>query len=433
MTSLVQWIKIAALLWLGAWLVVLLAEIRVLQRLVPDWLRNLARIVLLVGTVAALTIAVLFGVQVMMGALEAQAQAEGGPALDLSFESGDAFLVSLYLSLHQEELNQPVSDDPTPATFVVEPGETAAQVSGRLAEAGLVVDGEVFRRFMAYQGLDVSLEAGTYSLRPNMTMHEIAETLQHGSANAVTVTIPEGWRAEQVAWLLQQQGLMRSDDFMAHVRSARYDYPWLADRPPGASLEGFLFPDTYELPAETTPAAVVDLMLSNFDLRVAPEIQGRLAGKTLYDLELGTRRPMTVFDVMILASIVEREAVVPGERPVIASVYFNRLDPAFVEETALRLSSDPTVQYAKGYDPETGNWWNPMLPGEGLTLDSPYNTFIVQGLPPGPIANPGLASILAVLDPAQTAYLYFHAVGDGSHVFASTLEEHLRNQGRYAP
>ena len=142
---------------------------------------------------------------------------------------------------------------------------------------------------------------------------------------------------------------------------------------------------------------------------------------------------MTVFDVMILASIVEREAVVSEERPIIASVSLNRLDPVYVNETALRLSSDPTIQYAKAYDPETGTWWNPMLPGEGQTIESPYNTFKVQGLPPGPISNPGLASILAVLNPAQTDYLYFHAVGDGSHVFASTLDEHLENQAEFSP
>jgi UPF0755 protein len=266
-----------------------------------------------------------------------------------------------------------------------------------------------------------------------MTMHEIAETLQHGGVDAYTITIPEGWRMEQVGWLLEQQGLMRSDDFVAIARTAQYEYPWLADRPAEASLEGFLFPDTYELSAETTPSAVVDLMLATFDARVAPEIEGRLSGKTIFDLELGDYRPMTVFDVLILASIVEREAVVSEERPIIASVYYNRLDPAFVEETALRLSSDPTIQYAKGYDPETGNWWNPMLPGEGQTIQSPYNTFIEQGLPPGPICNPGVASILAVLNPAETNYLYFHAIGDGSHIFASTLEEHLQNQAEYAP
>jgi len=291
----------------------------------------------------------------------------------------------------------------------------------------------VFRRFMTYHGLDVSLEAGTYALRQTMTMHEIADALQHGGGDALTVTIPEGWRMEQVGWLLEQQELMRSDDFLAQARTGQYSYPWLADRPAGASLGGFLFPDTYQLSRDATPAEVIELMLATFDSRVAPEIAGRLPDKMIFDIGLSSYRPMTVYDVVTLASIVEREAVVPEERPIIASVYLNRLDPAHVEETALRLSADPTVQYAKGLDAETGNWWNPMLPGEGQTLNSPYNTFQVQGLPPGPICSPGLASILAVLNPQDTDYLYFHAIGDGSHVFAATLEEHLQNQQQYSP
>jgi UPF0755 protein len=432
-SSLILWAKIAALVWAGALVVVVLAEIRLVQRLIPDGLRSLSRVLVLVGTVGALTLTVLFGVRVMISSMDARTDSGTGPALDLSFASADDFLLSLYLSMNQAELNQPASDDPTPVSFVVEPGETAAEVAARLEEGGLVVDGEVFRRFMTYHGLDVSLEAGAYSLRANMTMHEIAEALQHGGADSVIVTIPEGWRMEQVGWLLEQQGLMRSDDFEAHARSATYDYGWLASRPDGASLEGFLFPDTYELPKETTAAAVVDLMLATFDARVAPEIEGRLAGRAIFDLNLGDYRPITVYDVMILASVVEREAVVDEERSVIASVYYNRLDPAYVEETALRLSADPTIQYAKGYDPETDNWWNPMLPGEGQILESPYNTFKIQGLPPGPICSPGLASILAVLNPAQTGFLYFHAIGDGSHVFAATLDEHLQNQQQYAP
>jgi peptidoglycan lytic transglycosylase G len=259
-------------------------------------------------------------------------------------------------------------------------------------------------------------------------MYEIATALQHGSADTTTVTIPEGWRMEQAAWLLEQQGLMRADDFTAYARTAQYDYPWLVDRPAGASLEGFLFPDTYQLPAEVAPSTMVDLMLATFDARVAPEIEGRLAGKMIFDLKLGDYRPMTMYDVVTLASIVEREAVLDEERPIIASVYYNRLDPAYVDETALRLSSTPTVAYAKGYDPATDSWWNPVLEGEAQTIDSPYNTYKVQGLPPGPICSPGLASILAVLNPAKTDYLYFHNLSDGSHLFASTLEEHLRNQ-----
>lgn len=433
MKSLFLWIQIAAVAWAASLLVVLLGEVRWLRRWVPDWLRGLSRVVVLVGTIGLLTMTVLLGSRVMISSLEARAETGTNADLDLSFESADSFFLSLYLSMHQTELNQPAGDDPTAVAFTVEPGETAAGVAQRLADQGLVVNGEVFRRFMTYHGLDVSLEAGTYSLRPTMTMHEIAETLQHGGSEGITITIPEGWRLEQVAWLVEQQGLMRSDDFIAQAHANTYDYPWLAGRPPGASLEGFLFPDTYELATDATPAQVIELMLSTFDARVAPEIEGRLAGRALFDIELGDFRPMTVYDVVTVASIVEREAVVPDERPTIASVYYNRLDPAHVEETALRLSADPTVQYAKGYDPETGNWWNAMLPGEGQTIESPYNTFRIQGLPPGPICSPGLASILAALNPAETSYLYFHAVGDGSHVFASTLEEHLQNQAQYAP
>lgn len=432
MNSLLQWVRVVALVWGGAMLLLVLGSVRGFRRLIPDWLRTLSRLVVLVGTIAAIVTAALLGARLFSQSLAARPEGEGeAPSLDISFESVDKFVQSLYLSSHQSELNEPGGDNPASVTFIVEPGETAASVAARLAEAGLVSDGEVFRRFMSYNDLDVSLEAGVYTLRATMTMHEIANALQHGGAAAVTVTIPEGWRMEQIAWFLDQQELVRNDDFLAYVRTAQFPFVWLSDRPVGASLEGFLFPDTYELPMKTTPEAVVDLMVSNFGSRAAAEIEGRLPGKQLFDLSLGTYRPMTVFDVVTLASIVEREAVLDEERPIIASVYYNRLDPAYIEETALRLSADPTVQYARGVDPTTGNWWNPMQPGEGQTLESPYNTFKVQGLPPGPICNPGLASILAVLNPADTTYLYFHAIGDGKHVFASTLAEHLRNQEQY--
>jgi UPF0755 protein len=424
---------LAAFLWGGALLVALAAEIRAVQRLIPDWVRNIARVVVLVGTVAFLAMAVVFTSQVVTSSLEARPESGDGPGLEFSFDSPNSFLLSLYLSMNQAALNEPASDDPTPTRFVVEPGETAAGVALRLEEEGLVADGEVFRRFMTYHALDVSLEAGAYSLRANMTMHEIAEALQHGGTDSVTITIPEGWRMEQTGWMLEQAGVMRSDDFVAYAHSAQYDYPWLGSVPQDATLEGFLFPNTYELEPETTPKEFVDLLLATFDARVAGEITGRLEGRVLFDINLGDYRPMTLYDVMILASIVEREAVLDEERSIIASVYLNRLDPAHVEETALRMSADPTIQYAKGYDAATESWWNPMLPGEGQTIESPYNTFKVQGLPPGPICSPGLASILAVLGPSDTDFLYFHAIGDGSHVFAATLEEHLQNQQLHTP
>lgn len=425
--------KIAAVVWGSALLVVLLADLSFVRRVLPDWVRSVARGVVLVGTLAALVTGGLVGFTLVRQSLAARPQTGGTVALNLSLESPQRFFESLYLSMHQAELNQPASSDPTEVTFVVQSGETATEVAARLAEDGLVANGDVFRRFMSYNGLDVGLQAGSYKLRKDMTMHELATALQHGNAGGVTITIPEGWRAEQIGWLLEQQKVMRSDDFMAEVRTGQYSYPWLGGRPEGATLEGFLFPDTYQLPANATPKDVIDRMLATFDARAVPRIEAGLTGKKLYDAKEGSYRPMTMFDVIILASIVEREAQVPDERPIIASVYYNRLDPKYVNETALRLSSDPTIQYIKGYDPKTESWWNPMLPGEGQEITSPYNTFKVQGLPPGPISNPGLASIEAVLNPAQTNYLYFHAVGDGSHVFAATLEEHLRNQEKYKP
>jgi len=428
--TLVSWAKVGLAAWGAALLIVLISEVRATQRIVPDWLRSVARIAVLAGTVAILTVGALVGVRVVGTDLQARPEAGAQASLELSFESPNAFFQSLYLSQHQEELVA-VGEDPTPVTFEVESGETATAVAERLEELGLVVSGDVFRRYMSYTGLDASLQAGIYTLRATMTIPEVAEALQTGSVDAVTVTIVEGWRAEQIGWLLEQRGLMSSDEFLAQVRTGQYDYPWLASRRAGASLEGFLFPDTYEFASEATPADVVGRMLADFDQRAAGEIEAALGDRQIFDLTTNSYRPLTLYDVVILASIVEREAVVAEERPIIASVYLNRLDPAYVNESALRMSSDPTVQYAKGYDPATGNWWNPMLPGEGLTVDSPYNTFRVQGLPPGPISNPGLASIDAVLAPATTTYLYFHAIGDGSHVFASTLEEHLRNQEKY--
>lgn len=428
--TLVSWAKVGAIAWGVALLVVLLAEVRAAQRLIPDWLRNLSRVALLAGTVAILTVGGLVGARMVGEDLQARPEAGADAQLELSFESPNAFFESVYLSQHQEELVA-TGEDPSPVTFVVESGETATAVAQRLEELGLVVSGDVFRRYMSYKGLDASLQAGTYTLKATMTIPEVAEAMQTGSVDAVMVTIVEGWRVEQIGWLLEQRGLMSGDEFLDEVRTGQYEYAWLAGRPVGASLEGFLFPDTYEFAAEVTPGEVVSRMLADFDLRAAAKIEAALAGRQLFDIATSSYRPLTAYDVVILASIVEREAVVPEERPIIASVYLNRLDPAYVNETALRLNSDPTVQYAKGYDAATGNWWNPMLPGEGLTVDSPYNTFRRQGLPPGPIANPGLASIEAVLQPAATSYLYFHAVGDGSHVFASTLEEHLRNQEKY--
>jgi UPF0755 protein len=179
---------------------------------------------------------------------------------------------------------------------------------------------------------------------------------------------------------------------------------------PNQPVEGFLFPDTYEFRADATPEEIVQALLENFERRVPPETRARAE-------QLG--RPF--YQVLIVASIVEREAAVPEERPVIASVFYNRL------RENMPLQADPTVQYALG---SPGNWWPSLDTVPDLAaVVSPYNTYRNAGLPPGPICNPGLAAIQAALSPAQTDYLYFVTRGDGSgaHVFARTYEEHVRN------
>lgn len=330
-----------------------------------------------------------------------------------------------YLKYRHKDVSYPV--DPTDArevTFVIESGESVAQVADALQGAGLISDAGVFRRVVQYHGADGSIEAGVYALRPNMTMEEIMDELQHGRLATTAVTIPEGWRSEEVAALLEETGIVSAEAFLQVVRGGAQalgetSYAFLADRPEGSpvDLEGFLFPDTYQFPRDSDAVRVVDTMLQNWDQRVSADLREKAAA-----------RGLTLYEVVTLASVVEREAVVDEERPRIAGVYLNRL------EREMRLEADPTVQYALGLDPQTGRWWTPLTVDQVQNTDSPYNTYRVEGLPPGPICNPGLAAIQAVLNPEQTDYLYFVAnkrAGDGSHVFAYTFDEHVANVQQY--
>ena len=327
-------------------------------------------------------------------------------------QSPEELALSFYLQSRADEINNPISDDTTPVNFVVEIGETAIGISSRLQELGLITDAVLFRRFLQYHGLDASLEAGEYQLRRNMTMREIAEALQHSRMVEVAITIPEGWRAEQVADYLTTENIMDGSVFLAAVRQGdAIDHQLLADRPAGVGLEGYLFPDTYRLPARATPEDLLGRMLDNMQSRLPIGWEGMAAAQGL-----------TFYDVLTVAAIVEREAVIPAERPTIASVYLNRI------QRDMYLNADPTVQYAMGYQPESGQWWKtPVTLEEYQAVNSPYNTYLNPGLPPGPIASPGVDSILAVLQPDQTPYLYFLGTGDGSHIFAETFEEHERN------
>lgn len=392
----------------------------------PRGPRALGRAVLALVLVAALVAGVgtgaLWGVTRLLAPPPVEGVASSGaeepPLAAEGPKSLEQRLIGLYLALRRDDLRRPAGDDDTPVIFVVEPGETAVTIAHRLEAEGLITDATLFRRLLVYRGADQTLAAGTYQLRRTMTMDEIILALQSGRPEEIVITIPEGWRAEEIAEHLEAQGLFPAEAYLALVHEpARFqeEFPFLRDLPAGATLEGFLFPDTYRvIKNETTPEAFIRMQLATFDRRVSQELREGMAAKG-----------MSLYEGIILASLVEREAVVDEERPLIAGVFENRW------RDGMLLNADPTVQYALGYQEAEGTWWKRPLTLDDLEVDSPYNTYKYPGLPPGPICNPGLAAIRAVALAPPTDFYYFVARGDGTHVFARTLEEHVQNVERY--
>jgi UPF0755 protein len=341
------------------------------------------------------------------------AVSNGGGSVGRSPQNLEEFFLSLYLQTQADLINTPVSDDPSPVPFIVDIGENARTISAKLLEQNFITDADLFRLFLRYNGLDSSLEAGDYTLRRDMNMREIAQALQKASFEEVVITIPEGWRAEQVAELLSEENIMDGTLFLASVRQGTgVDHPLLASRPATASYEGYLFPDTYRLPVNGSPEDLITRMLENMATKIPANA-----------LELAATQGYTFHEILIVASIVEREAVVSDERPTIASVYLNRLTQGMF------LQADPTVQYAMGYQTDTDQWWKtPVTLDEYSSVDSPYNTYLYAGIPPGPIANPGASSIIATLQPEQTNFVFFMGCGgEGRHLFTADFAEHEQN------
>ena len=319
--------------------------------------------------------------------------------------------LSLYLLINEGRLDSPAGNPLVSYELEVIPGEPASAAVDRLQTAGVVSDGALLRNYLRYRGLDVRVAAGLYRLHGRMTVRELAEALQTADLSRNYLTVLEGWRVEEIASALPEVYLsFQSDEFLATLLTRIPDYAFTADLPDPPSLEGYLFPDTYHLSEDMTAVDLVKAMLDNFEDQVDAELRAQFA-----------QNGFSLHQAVTLASIIEREAVIAEEGSVIASVFLNRL------ALGMKLETDPTVQYAIGS--EGDGWWKTSLTLEDLNVQSPYNTYLHDGLPPGPIANPGLSALRAVAFPAETTYLYFRAMCDGSgrHAFAVTYEEHLKN------
>lgn len=320
--------------------------------------------------------------------------------------------LAAYLMLRRSALDQPAGSAGEPIDFEVTSGESAAAVLNRMQSLEIVNEPLLLRAYLRYLGIDRAIQAGHYTLSGGMTLRDLATTLQHASLPAIVLTVPEGWRIEQIAEsLADAQAPFSAEHFLEAVRIGSYSTSLLAEIPDPTDLEGFLFPDTYHLTQDSQASELVATMLETFDQRVDPELRAAYA-----------QHGLSLYQAVTLASIVEREAVVPDERPLIASVFLNRL------AQGMKLDADPTVQYALGRQAD-GAWWKTALTLEDLQFDSPHNTYLYAGLPPSPIASPGLSALRAVAFPEASPYLYFRAACDGSgqHTFAETFEQQVLN------
>lgn len=295
-------------------------------------------------------------------------------------------------------------------------GASAKSVASILHDAGLIDYEYAFVLRIKESEYRGRLQPGTFTLNTGMSTIEMIEILCYVEPVKEvidTLTIPEGYSIEQIAARCEQQGICTASEFLAEVESGNHEIPFLAQIPAKQGrtyeLQGFLFPATYDIFEDTTAASLIDAMITKFKDVYTDAYASRAA-------ELG----YSDFEVLIMASIVEREAQLSDERPVIAGVINNRL------EINMPLQMCPTVLY-----PMTeGRYDVTEVTYADLEINSPYNTYMYPGLPVGPICNPGQASLEAVLYPDDNTYLYYHTsdLGDGSHIFTETYEEHLETQ-----
>jgi UPF0755 protein len=324
-------------------------------------------------------------------------------------------LIRFELAGRQDELESPMGVDATPIRFTINSGEAPVVVARNLADLSLISDAGLFVDYVRVNGLDVQLEAGTYFLNQTQTIPDIALALTDSRASQITFRVPEGSRIEEVADLIDGNGLFAfsGDDFLQVVSAEAVipaSFQQAMQIPAGMSLEGYLLPDTYILPPTIDALGLRDTLLEAFVDTVGQQM--------LVDASV---QGLTMHQAVTFASIIEREAVWEDEHPLISSVYRNRYD------IGMRLEADPTVQYA--LNGARGSWWPRITQADYRNVVSPYNTYVSDGLPPHPIANPGISAIRAAVYPAESDYYFFRARCDGSnyHNFATTYDEHLAN------
>lgn len=310
----------------------------------------------------------------------------------------------------------PVGTNKPPVILRIVPGESISSLGRRLKENGLIRDPLVFVLYLRLKGLDAQIQAGEFKVSPLMSVPELVNQLTQGVED-LSVTIPEGFRVEEVGERVVERFLADSEKLVGQFHQDELER-WQGWKEEFTTLagpeEGFLFPDTYLLSRSTMPAELVTVMKENFNRKVTDQLR-----------EDARRRGLDLKELITLASIVEREVKFAEDRPIVAGILLRRYRQGTL------LGADATVQYDLGYSEREKTWWRKEMTVRDLERDSPYNTRKHPGLPPTPIANPGLAAIKAVVYPETTDYFYYLSDREGKMHYGVTFEDHQANMAKY--
>lgn len=293
------------------------------------------------------------------------------------------------------------AQDDGSTVLVIDKGQTGTEIADMLYDKGLIRSAQGFKIWLYLSGTNDKLQTGHYQIPNKVTVRELISLLQEGHVESIKVTIPEGYTVGDIAIVLEKNQIMKAKDFLAAAKTY-VPYPYMkGTKPVTYPVEGFLFPSTYEIPVDATPQEVIQMMADEMNRYLTPAVKKQIQAQH-----------MSIHDFVTLASIVERESLFDADRPTIAGVFKKRL------AHGIPLQSDATISYVLGYAKEN------VTIGD-TQLQSPYNTYVSKGLPPGPISNPGKKSLDAVLHSEDTDYLYFVADKEGHNHFSKTYEEHL--------
>lgn len=293
-------------------------------------------------------------------------------------------------------------------TDTVQKGDNAYSIGDNLQKLGLIRSSRMFQLYVLVSFQWESLQAGQYAFSPKMSMYQMAKAMSDGDVIKNQITIVEGWDENDIAVYLSQKGICTKADF-SRIISSNYSsqFDFLKDKPKSADLEGYLFPDTYEIAKGESCQDVVDLMLKNFGKKLTPDLRNAIAGQH-----------KSIFEVMTMASILEKEVRTVNDKKIVSGILWKRIS------IGMPLQVDSTVNYITGKN-------TPGVSLQDTKINSPYNTYKYYGLPPGPISNPGIDSIMAAIYPIHTSYLYYLTGFDDETIFSDTLQEQQAAEKKY--